>query len=250
MEPGRAVPDTTAVSSLARTTMGEQLSLLILTRIVSGELPPGSTLPSEAELADTYQVSRPVVRETIRHLAAYGVVRIQHGKRTRILSPDHWDVLSLTVQEAYERAGRGRGLRLQVYEVRLILEGSAAALAAARATAEQCDQIDLLIREMGERVASQSSVTEFLTNNYLFHDTIAHASGNLPLRQLVRQTHGFLNASGTASRFKAEGVGEAAAQHRRISEAVLAGDKDEARKAAEYHVTWAQSIEEGSDPEN
>lgn len=239
-----------AASSLARTTMGEQLSLLMLTRIVSGELPPGSTLPSEAELADTYQVSRPVVRETIRHLAAYGVVRIQHGKRTMILSPDHWDVLSPTVQEAHERAGRGHGLRLQVYEVRLILEGSAAALAAARATAQHRDQIDVLIRKMDEQVASQSSVTEFLANDYLFHDTIARASGNPPLRQLVRQTHGFLNASGTASRRKPDSIGEAAAQHRRISEAVLAGDKAEARKAAEYHVTWAQSIEEGSDAQD
>ncbi len=226
--------------------MGEQLSLHILTRVVSGELLPGSMLPSETELAETYQVSRPVAREAIRHLAANGVVRIQHGKRTLVLGLDHWDVLSPAVQEAYERAGRGSALRLQLHEVRLILEGSAAALAAARATAEHRDQIDMLICEMDQEVASQSSLTEFLANDRLFHDTIARASGNPALRQVIRQTHGFLITNWTASRLTVGDIGEAAAQHRRISQAVLAGDKAGARQAAEHHVMWAQSIEEGS----
>lgn len=229
--------------------MGEQLSLLILTQIVSGELLPGSTLPSEAELAETYQVSRPVVRETVQHLAACGAVRVQHGKRTVVLSPEDWDVLSPAVQEAYERAGRGHALRLQVYEVRLILEGSAAALAAARASDQHRDQIDQLTRQMDEEVASQSSLTEFLANDRLFHDAIARASENPALRQVVGQTYGFLIPSSAASRLMADGVRAAAAQHRRISEAILAGDEAGAREAAEHHVMWVQGIEEGADSE-
>jgi len=56
--------------------------------LIVQELEPGDSLPSEAEVADTCQVSRLTVREALRTLAARGLVEISQGRRPRVADPN------------------------------------------------------------------------------------------------------------------------------------------------------------------
>jgi GntR family transcriptional regulator, negative regulator for fad regulon and positive regulator of fabA len=56
----------------------------IVTGILDGTYPPGTTLPSERQLAETIGVARPPLRETLHRLATEGWLTIAHGKATRV----------------------------------------------------------------------------------------------------------------------------------------------------------------------
>ena len=67
-------------SPLPRRTLAEQMADDLTEAIVSGELPPGSMLPIEPQLAARFGVSRAVVRDATRMLAARGLVDARHGR--------------------------------------------------------------------------------------------------------------------------------------------------------------------------
>ena len=69
-----------AVDSTSRTPMHSQVSAIIRSRIADGELPPGSSLPTEAELQDRFGISRSVVRQALAALTAEGLIKRGRGR--------------------------------------------------------------------------------------------------------------------------------------------------------------------------
>ncbi len=63
----------------SRTTLASQLAEGLRRRIMDGEFPPAGRLPSEAALAETYQVSRVTVRSALRKLESQGLIDVRHG---------------------------------------------------------------------------------------------------------------------------------------------------------------------------
>jgi len=61
----------------------------VVTSILDGTYPPGSALPSERILAETLNVTRPTLRETLHRLSSEGWLTIQHGRATTI--NDYWN---------------------------------------------------------------------------------------------------------------------------------------------------------------
>src|SRR5882724_8386077 len=59
-----------------------------LADLVVGDLTPGAQLPSEADLAETYGVSRLTVREAVRVLAGRGLLELSRGRRATVREPD------------------------------------------------------------------------------------------------------------------------------------------------------------------
>lgn len=70
--------------TVVRRSVPQEVSDQIASRVVSGELPPGGSLPSERELAEALGVSRPAVREAIKRLDAVGVVNVRQGGGTTV----------------------------------------------------------------------------------------------------------------------------------------------------------------------
>ncbi|MEU3600613.1 GntR family transcriptional regulator, partial [Streptomyces sp. NPDC006798] len=58
----------------------QQVADAIRQGIEEGEYPPGSPLPSEAQLIEEYQVSRPTVRNAVAALRSEGLIEVRHGK--------------------------------------------------------------------------------------------------------------------------------------------------------------------------
>lgn len=77
-----------AIRKVAAANTAEQIEQSIVTAILEGELPPGSALPSERDLAQQLGVTRPTLRETLKQLASEGWLNIQHGRPT--LVADYW----------------------------------------------------------------------------------------------------------------------------------------------------------------
>lgn len=68
------------LKSVKKQTLAEQVAEAVKESIVSGEFAPGAALPTEPELAEAFGVSRAVVRDATRMLAAQGLVDVQHGR--------------------------------------------------------------------------------------------------------------------------------------------------------------------------
>jgi DNA-binding FadR family transcriptional regulator len=219
--------------------LSQQLTTLLAADIVSGRLATGQNFPSSELIVSRYSVSRTVARETVQALAMLGLVRIQHGKRTEVLPPEEWDILSSIVQEALRREGRATPLLRDLYEFRLLIEPPAAALMAQHGSDDDIARLDALAAEM-ERIASaDASPSNVLIADREFHDLVARASENRVVRAVSRDIREVLGTLWGLSQLGPSEAREVAQQHRRISDAVSRRDPEDAAEAMRTHLEWA-----------
>ena len=162
---------------LERSTLSPRVARAIKAFIIDQQLAPGDKLPSEHELARYFQVSRIIVREALQALAAAGAVSIQHGKGT-FVEPFRGGPVAeqLTFGLSDERA-----LLRHMLELRLILEGGAVELAAARATALDRARLRAIVAQM-QLAAEQGRTLE--EHDRAFHQAILDAAHNPALARL------------------------------------------------------------------
>ena len=67
-----------------RRSVPEDVFDQIITGVLSGEIAPGETLPSERRLAEVLGVSRPTIREALKRLAAAGLIEVRQGDATTV----------------------------------------------------------------------------------------------------------------------------------------------------------------------
>jgi DNA-binding FadR family transcriptional regulator len=236
---------------IAHSKLSDKLAVHFAREIVRGELTPGQQLRSEPELAAQLGVSKPMIRESLRDLASLGLIRVQHGKRTTVQEPSEWNVLDPMIQEAFRLEGRGAELALQLYDLRLILEASSAARAAERATPEQVAELARLAAQLREFATVRNDPDAFLRVDRTFHDAVARASANEPLRQVIRNVHTFLTVAWSRTSINEEELEELADLHEAIAMAIAAGDAERAREAMTKHIERAAGkvMSQFADPE-
>ncbi|GAA5035763.1 GntR family transcriptional regulator [Streptomyces siamensis] len=83
----------------------QQVAAAIREAILSGEFPPGSLLPSEAQLMARYEVSRPTVRNAVAALRAEGLIDVRHGKGSFVRAGE---TPVLTVERRISRTTEGK----------------------------------------------------------------------------------------------------------------------------------------------
>ncbi|MFI1398481.1 GntR family transcriptional regulator [Streptomyces sp. NPDC020681] len=81
----------------------QQVAAAIRQGIADGEFPPGSPLPSEAQLIDRYEVSRPTVRNAIAALRSEGLIEVRHGKGSFVKGAP---TPPLTIERTITRTGK------------------------------------------------------------------------------------------------------------------------------------------------
>ena len=104
-------------------------------QIVGGTIQPGDPLPPEDELTSNLAVSRTVLREAVRVLAAKGLVEAKPKIGTRVRARSDWNILDPDVLSWRAETTNDRKLYEDTTEVRLAIEPLAARLAASRASA-------------------------------------------------------------------------------------------------------------------
>jgi DNA-binding FadR family transcriptional regulator len=233
------------MAQLRTNKLHEQLAARLCRDIVSGRLVADAAIPSEPELVVEYGVSKTVVRETVQALAAVGVVRVHHGKRTTVLPESEWDILSHLVQEAFRAEGLAGSLIQELYEVRHALEPAAARWTAERARPADLEEIRRCVQAMDEVIANSTSdrVERYLELDRDFHMAIASAASNRVLRAIVRDIDDLLTINWLLT-VLSDGDLEVAHQlHVEIAEAILGRDPDAAEESMRAHLEWAAQID-------
>jgi DNA-binding FadR family transcriptional regulator len=150
-------------------------------RIVSGEIRPGEQLPTPALV----RASRGVVREAIKVLAAKGLVVSRPKTGTRVRPPESWNLLDPDVL-TWSQEGLPPGAFLgKLTEVRLIMEPSAAELAARRAEPAEVERLHLALRDMREALDRTPPDHEAYNEaDIRFHRAVVQACNNDVLEQM------------------------------------------------------------------
>ncbi|NMN87203.1 MULTISPECIES: FadR/GntR family transcriptional regulator [unclassified Novosphingobium] len=143
--------------------------------IVSGTFAQGAHLPGEDALLARFTVSRTVLREALKTLAAKGLIVSRTRVGTRVLPRQHWNLFDTDVLSWHVVEGVESSLRAELTDFRFAIEPAAAALAARHATAGQIAQMRELVAAMA---AAQDSRLAFAQADLALHQLIGQASGN------------------------------------------------------------------------
>ena len=196
-------------------------------RIVKGELEPGDTLPDNGVL-DEASVSRTVVREAIKVLAAKGLVESRPKVGTRVRPRRDWNLLDPDVLAWQIEAGPDGHFLEQALELRRMIEPAAARLAAERATD---DQITALYEAYEEMLAAGDDLDAFMAPDLRFHSLLLEACGNELLEHMSEIFTAVLRTVFAYSSSSSSAYPRAARRHRAIVEAIEARDPDAAEQA-------------------
>lgn len=222
------------ISPIAKTGVSNVLVERILGFVTAGKLMPGDKLPSEREMAQRFQVSRPTVREAMRALSVLGVIEIQHGGGAFVSSLNATDLLGplnffLSLSEVSVS---------KLYEARCLVEGEICAQAAKLATEENLAHLEALIEEQKGQV---SYAEEYLRLDSQFHQYLGEMSGN-PFLARASQS---LNVLGIEFRRKAANTkdtpGRSIDDHRAILKALREKNPEAARQAMVAHMHQVMS---------
>ncbi len=203
--------------------------------ILDDLLRPGDRLPAERDLAERFQVSRTVIREAIRALAARGLLEVRQGKGTTVSAPS---VESLKQPLALLLRTNQRDLdHKKILEVRRTLEIEIAGLAAERRTSRDLDALEHILED---RSGTKSSRQEFVEWDVAFHSALARATQN-ELFSLLLDSVATVMRKVREIGFDVPGTPERAYRfHRRILDEVTKSSPVGARRAMQEHLVESE----------
>ena len=235
----RDAADDSGKAGLKRTKISEQVAERLISLLESGQLRAGERLPSEHELMRQLGVGRSSVREAIRGLAVAGVLEARPRRGTVVVSNLFNDLSDRLAETVTYWAVR------DLFELRGVLEGFAAAAAARRATA---DQIAAIERTHARFVRRARSGASFHALNTEYHLNIARASQNSALVYCLsgivgsyRETRERMNRLDTVPE-------DDIADHGQILAAIKEHDPARARRLMQAHLR--RTIARLEPPEN
>ena len=198
--------------------------------IVSGAYPQMTILPGDAELMERFGVSRTVLREALRALAAKGMIQPKARIGTRVRDKADWNLFDADVLMWHAEIGLDATFLDYLTEMRMALELEAAALAARRRTPLQIQHLYGWVEKMA---AENVSPAEFVDADLNFHLVVATAAGNPFLRSISTLIEvalvALLRISSPAD--NPVRLAQSVAYHRAIADAIAKRDAEGARNA-------------------
>ena len=198
--------------------------------ILSGRYAPGDSLPRENDLGVEYGVSRTVIREALKVLAAKGLLLSRPRIGTVVCDPDNWNIIDPQMLEWHAPHMLDEKLFDSILETRRAIEPLVAELAASRATLQEVADLEAAWRGMAD---AGDDIAQFSRSDIAFHQILYAASHN----PIFRQISGLIDA---ALKFALEATAtsspdqrrEAVETHRAVVEALRMRDPSSARTAA------------------
>lgn len=210
------------------------------TMIIDGRLLAGQKLPPERELAETFEVSRPSLREAIQKLEAKGLIYRKQGGGTFVKNR----ITSVVTDPLLDLIAERPETQFDLLEFRHALEGMAAYYAALRGQPKDYEAVENALNALPEPTANDESKHEEAKALADFYLAMAQASHNLVLIHVMRSLLPMLQENIRCNlemlALNAE-VGDVIAQQRRsIVEAILARDPEKARQASNEHLAFIE----------
>lgn len=205
--------------------------------ITSGRYKPGDQLPSEGDLAKQFNVSKPSVRESLKHLMAIGAVEIAHGKPAMVR-----EMNSLPLVNFFHLAVSTEDASLrEAVELRRGLEIESALLATERATPEDIAELGRLI-ELLDKYKSQPE--QWVPAHVAFHEALVRAAHNRFysfLQEALKETLERTNWQILKANSKRD-PDVAFKRHLELFEAIKSGKRNNTRRAIESHFDAVDAV--------
>ncbi|MEV0277580.1 FadR/GntR family transcriptional regulator [Streptomyces sp. NPDC050610] len=209
--------------------------------IVSGDLGADRPLVPE-EIGQRFEVSRTVVRESLRVLEAKGLVSARPNVGTRVRPVSDWNLLDPDIIEWRAFGPQREDQRRELCELRWTIEPLAARLAAGHGREDLQQRLADMAEIMGHALTQNDSLT-FSRADTEFHSLLLQVAGNRMLEHLSGIVSSALHVSGGpvvgCDRPSEAGVGH----HLRIVEAIGAGDPAGAEAAMRQLLTVHPEVE-------
>ncbi|MGO9583893.1 MAG: FadR/GntR family transcriptional regulator [Acidimicrobiales bacterium] len=221
--------------------LGTTVLLSLVDKIMGGELPPESSLPTEATLCEVFGVSRTVIREALKLLEAKGLVRVKQGQGTTVEPTEQWDLLDPLILDTAIRYADTFEILDDVIDVRVGLECQMTRRAAEMMTDAQLRETHQALMAL-ERLLDQPE--EYRQAEGAYHDLILRGSGNRLGRSIIRSLQ-----PRARTNFRYRGAGVSADHmlmshrgHVAIYERLAARDPDGASAEMREHIlgSWLE----------
>ena len=205
------------------TDLSVQIADAIRDAIVSGDLIVDERLPSESELADQFNVSRPTVREALKRLGAQSLIRTQRGATGGAF------VNRLSYTDAYDQQVTTATLLLSMNavsfetacEARYALERACAPLSAQRRTSDHIATMRTEIFRQGQPGLTDEA---FCASDVAFHRALVDGAGNPVLSYQLAGAVEAMQPLMNMITFTARSREAIIALHTTIADAIKAGD--------------------------
>ena len=218
-------------------SLAQALTAELVGRIVGGLHAPGTSLPAEPALCETFSVSRTVVREAVKILQEKGLVQVRQGTGTIVNPQTKWNMLDELVLAATIAEDETLAILDDLVVTRRLLEADMANVTARLAGPDTIDQLRGLVDRMDELVGDHLTYAD---HDRAFHDTIMQASGNRIARGVVRSLESqVINTARYMGRPTRALCVASNRGHRNIYERIAAHDADGAAEAMFTHITEA-----------
>ncbi|TBU88173.1 FadR/GntR family transcriptional regulator [Phytopseudomonas dryadis] len=220
-----------------RGAVPEQALHAIQKLIRDGGYRPGDVLPSQRDLAERLGVSRASLREALSSLSALGMVSVQPGKGVYVQSAPG--------NGGGKAAGFSWPFAEQVsasdtFQLRYVLEGFAAGMAASVLTALDIDELGDNVEAMRLELRAQHFEAAARLD-FEFHRRILQASGNLAIQHIITASEAVFLESQKLPFIRPERAMETWQEHRKILRHLARHANDPARKAMQEHIRNAAS---------
>jgi len=199
-------------------------------RIVAGAFEHISLLDEETVIAERYQVSRVTVRDAVKILVSKRLVEVCRGKGTKIRPRNQWNLLDDDVLAWHLSAPPTTNIVSQLMDIRLAFEPKAARWAAERGLNEDIAEIEASCLRM-ER--EKGSVEDFIIADAMFHRSILRAARNEFLTAMEGVVYSALLVSIRLTNEDPRNNADSIPFHRRVYEAIAAGDGNRAETLIE-----------------
>jgi|SRR6478672_1034031 len=206
----------------------QQVAGALASAISAGEYPVGSRLPAERELAETFGVSRPTVREAMIALEMRGIVEARHGSGIYVIENGAAGVTAPDLDIG----------AFELTEARRLFEGEACALAATSISDDELAELEVLLGEMVGENTLATSIGEQADRR--FHLLIAAATRNAAIVMVVETLWDLRYRSPLCAtmlaRAREVGVRPLIEDHRDILDALARRNPKAARDAMRAHL--------------
>ncbi len=196
--------------------------------IIEGRLVPGQRLPPERDLGAKLGVSRPTLREAIRALTIMGILDSRQGDGTYVLDAE----AGFLLRPAKVLLASEDGLDW-LFEVRGLLEGGAAAFAAARATAPEIAEVE---EWLAAYPSGEMSVDAIRTRDVQLHSLIIMATHNPLLSAILASLSTSLSESRNLTGLEPEWETLGMIDLKVVAESIVERNPDKARDAMIRHL--------------
>ena len=177
-----------AMNTASSTYLGRKLHGQVVNelgrRIVSGHYPAGQILPKEEELGLELKVSRTALRESVKVLAAKGLLESRPRIGTRVRDKQEWNLLDPDILLWSCSAGIDMDFLRHLNELRAMIEPGAVSLAASSRTEAQLQEISDAL----SRMRNSKKINQWVEADLEFHTAILKATNNpllMPLAAII-----------------------------------------------------------------